>query len=835
MMSLDQRLAILLLTSCANLTLGLAVWWKDSARRVNRRFALFAIVSAGWVLSNGLVTTYGDAPAGVVWARAAFLCAAAIPLSFFLFVSVFPTARPSPPPALTRLFLTCGFVVLGLTATPLIARSTSLPNGILQVVYGPLHPVFGAYFIGGLAYSLVFLYRKLRVVTGVERLQVRYVFLGILLPIVGGTVTNLVIPLMFHSSKFSHLGPVLTILMVSLIAHAIIRYRLMNIKVAIGRGMVYLIAIATVSAAFLTIISVPSRLLATGPEGLPDWLELLLMVALAIIFNPLKNTVQTWVDRYFFRETYDYRRAVRDISRRMAETLDLQSLLEYTCDAVTKTVKPEYVAVYAKDSTGRSYTRLMLQQNAHLTQIPPPEEIDLNSRLAAHLKTLRQPVLTDDITRNFESSQDVNELSNALRQLGAAMALPIHDDESLSGFFLVGPKLSGDAFFSEDVDFLAILLSQATIAMKNAQLYSEVVLANDYVENILSTIDSAVIAVDRNGTVTRFNSAAERLTGLLTTQMKGKSFPDLPRSISRLLEATSRDSQPKTQVETTVLDLTRNLVVPVICSTSPLLDRTSQLLGAVAVINDLTGLKRLEEEKRQIERLASIGALASGIAHEIKNPLVAIKTFAELLPERFSEDDFRNDFSRVAIKEIERIDDLVARLRGFAMPSQQSLVPVDLRAPLEETLTLLRGQLEQAQVSLDLEIDDHLPPIAGHFGQLKQLFLNLLINALEATEPGGRLSIRVCNHSTREGCSVTVEVRDTGSGIPDDLLSKIFEPFVTTKPQGSGLGLSICRGITDAHRATIRARNNSPDRGVTIAVEFPSPSDILTSVPLAKR
>jgi len=169
------------------------------------------------------------------------------------------------------------------------------------------------------------------------------------------------------------------------------------------------------------------------------------------------------------------------------------------------------------------------------------------------------------------------------------------------------------------------------------------------------------------------------------------------------------------------------------------------------------------------------------------------------------------------------------------MPSQQSLVPLNLSAPLEETLTLLRGQLEQARISLDLESDDHLPLIAGNFAQLKQLFLNLLVNAVEAMEPGGSLSIRVCNHSTREGRSVAVEVRDSGSGIPEDLLSRIFEPFVTTKPQGSGLGLSICRGITDAHRATIRVRNNSPDRGVTVAVEFPSSSDIPTSVPLAKR
>ncbi len=830
MTSLDQRLAILLLTTFANLTLGLAVWWKNPSQLVNRRFALLSIAVAGWTLSNGYVITYGHGPAGVTWARAAFLCAAAIPLTFFLFVSVFPTARPSPPPAVTRLFLICGLVVFGLTATPLIARSTSLLNGVLHVVYGPLHPVFAAYLIGGLAYSLVFLHRKRRILTGAEQLQVRYMFLGTLLAIVGGTITNLVIPLVFRSSKFSHFGPLFTILMVSLIAHAIIRYRLMNIRVAIRRGMVYLLSIAAVSAAFLAILSVASRLLATGADSLPDWLELLLVVFLAVIFNPLKDTVQTWVDRYFFREPYDYRRAVRDISRQMAETLDLQSLLEYACDAVTKTVNPEYVAAYAKDSTGRVYKRLTLQQNAHVGQIPPPEEIDFHSPLAALLKTFRQPILTDDLARNLEPSSEDNELLKALRQLGAAVALPIHEDESLSGFFLVGPKLSGDAFFSEDVDLLAILLSQTTIAMKNAQLYSEVVLANDYVENILSTIDSAVIAVDRNGTVTRFNSAAERLTGLLTTQMKGKSFPDLPRSISRLLEATSRDSQPRTQIETTVLDLTRNRVVPVICSISPLLDRAGSLLGAVAVINDLTGLKRLEEEKRQVERLASIGALASGIAHEIKNPLVAIKTFAELLPERFSEEDFRNDFSRVAIREIERIDDLVARLRGLAVPSQQSLVPLDLRVPMEETLALLRGQLEQARISLDLEIDEHLAPIVGNFAQLKQLFLNLLVNAVEATEPGGSLSIRVRNHSTRDGRSVTVEVIDSGPGIPEDLLSKVFEPFVTTKPQGSGLGLSICRGITDVHRATIRARNNSPNRGVTVTVEFPSPSAIPAAI-----
>ena len=200
------------------------------------------------------------------------------------------------------------------------------------------------------------------------------------------------------------------------------------------------------------------------------------------------------------------------------------------------------------------------------------------------------------------------------------------------------------------------------------------------------------------------------------------------------------------------------------------------------------------------------------------------------MPERFSEDEFRNDFSRVAIKEIERIDVLVARLRGLAMPSDQSLAPLDLRTPLEETLALLRGQLEQARISLNLEFAEDLPLVAGDFAQLKQLFLNLLVNAVEAMDVGGSLSIRVRSHSMPERRTVTVDVIDSGVGIPEHLLSRVFEPFVTTKPHGSGLGLSICRGITDAHRATIRARNNSPSRGVTVTVAFPSSMNIATSM-----
>jgi signal transduction histidine kinase len=241
----------------------------------------------------------------------------------------------------------------------------------------------------------------------------------------------------------------------------------------------------------------------------------------------------------------------------------------------------------------------------------------------------------------------------------------------------------------------------------------------------------------------------------------------------------------------------------------------------VAVFSNLSRVKELEREKRRAERLASIGALASGIAHEIKNPLVAIKTFAELLPERFSDEEFHTDFAKVVVREIDRIDALVARLRGLT-PTVQRMVALDVTVPIQETLALLRAQLEQTHIVAATSLQSPLPLVAGNVDQLKQLFLNVFVNAIEAMSSGGRIDIRVLAQRALGSEVVIVEIEDTGGGIPPSVVSKLFDPFVTTKERGSGLGLSICRGIADAHRATIYATNSASGRGAVVVVEFPA-------------
>jgi signal transduction histidine kinase len=225
-----------------------------------------------------------------------------------------------------------------------------------------------------------------------------------------------------------------------------------------------------------------------------------------------------------------------------------------------------------------------------------------------------------------------------------------------------------------------------------------------------------------------------------------------------------------------------------------------------------------------------MGALATGIAHEIRNPLVAIKTFAELLPERADDQEFRSTFAKVAVREIHRIEELLARLRALAVPAVTRLYPLDLAVPISETLDLLRGQADRRRVRVVADIEPDLPAVRGELDQLKQLFLNLFLNALEVMPDGGTLSVSVrADRGPRGRPFVTVRVTDTGPGIPREDLPRVFEPFFTTKAHGTGLGLAICRGIADAHRAALWAEAGPAGAGTAFVLQLPA----LVDVPVA--
>jgi two-component system sensor histidine kinase HydH len=238
----------------------------------------------------------------------------------------------------------------------------------------------------------------------------------------------------------------------------------------------------------------------------------------------------------------------------------------------------------------------------------------------------------------------------------------------------------------------------------------------------------------------------------------------------------------------------------------------------------------MEEQIRRTDRLSSIGTLSAGMAHEIKNPLVTIKTFAQLLPQQHHDSEFRDTFFDLVGQEVNRIDGIVNRLLNFARPAPPSLKPISLHQIVENSLRLVEPQLVQSGMTLERHLDAPRDLIDADAEQLNQSFINFFLNAIQAMDKGGTLTVRtsVVRHSTEtpqvaglpDGDRIQVDVQDAGCGIDPGNLSKIFDPFYTTKEQGVGLGLSVSHGIILEHGGTIGVESEI-GKGSVFHIQFP--------------
>jgi PAS domain S-box-containing protein len=817
-------MALASLVSVAVLLAAVALWvlLARPQSAINRWFAAYTFAIAGWAVSIGCLHA-GLAPE--VWSRLAFLSSSFIPACFLAFTTVFPSVGPWPSRRVIRgvLLLATALAVLSVT-TPLLIHDAVLTSAGFTRKSGPLYPLFVVYFLGAWISAFVVFALKWRRERGQARTQLQYLGIGLFLSFVGGITTNLLLPFLMGRTGYTWLGPYFTLPLVIFVSHAVIRHRLMNARLFVRRSIVYLITVAIAGTVFASFLVAWTSLAGERRQVI----EVAVALAVALAFQPLKRWLQSQLDRYFYRETYNYEQIVRDASQTISSTLDLKSLLQYVCEVTSATLRTDVIACFTRNLGRDTFDVAAKKDFGGGHGALESASLSPGDPLPSFLIRTRRPLHKEDLGRNLTGPAATAAVRH-LSRLGGELALPILSETQLTGFLVVGAKLSGDAFFAEDVDLLSTLASQAAIAIKNAQLYQQVVLANEYIQNILTTMDSGVITVDGKGRVALCNSAAERMTNLSISRLVSLSLDELPHPFALQLRQTLSNGQPQVQTETTV-QTGPDRWVPIVCSTSALRDDQDTIVGALVVFSDLSKIKALESEKRRAERLAAFGTLVSGIAHEIKNPLVAIRTFAELLPERFTDADFRDTFAKVVVAEIGRIDDLVAKLRGLVVPSVQQAAATDIREPIMDTLALLSGQLEQTRTTVRRAFLDPAPLVAVDPNQLKQLFLNLFLNAIEAMGHGGVLTVRVHRGDAHDTSAVRVEVEDTGPGVPESIRNSIFDPFFTTKGQGTGLGLAICRGITDAHRGTIRADTSNENHGTIMTVEFPAATEPVETV-----
>jgi PAS domain S-box-containing protein len=808
----------LVMIALLNVIIGSYVLRQPTTGITHRTFAFFAFSIASWTLSIALA--HNVATGSTLWTRATF--ASATLMVFFLFILF--RSFPSEPQLVWTwqlvAFAGSAVALVILSFTTLIVRGAILEADGLKAEYGPLHRLFALYSFSSFVASCLMLARKYRASFGLVRLQFHYLLLGLLVPVLGVTFTNLLIPLVFGTSRLGQYGPYFGLIFLAFTAHALIRYRFMNIRLVLRRGITFLLALGGSVAVLVLGLTVGWLYAPLRFEPLHIALLIGGSTTIGLLLPPLHSVFGKILDRYVYRSDMNYQRALRDASRALVGILDLDNLADYTLRTALQAVRADRAALYL---AAADELKLQAERTEHSeATASSPLSLPRSSPLLEYFKTLTEPLVAEEILKRLPAYQ-ARPLLDVLNANKWALVVPITPEHRLQGVLALSPKLSGDPFYPDEVEFLSILTNQVGIAVRNAQLYKEVLLANQYVENILRTMDSGVITIDDRGRVALCNSTAARLTGLSTEQLTSLSVDTLPAPLGSQLQETLSDGYPRSQVET-ALPGEADRGTPLVCSTSALRDERGAVIGALIVFSDLSKVKALESEKRTSERLASLSSLVSGIAHEIKNPLVAIKTFAELLPERFSDTDFRDDFSKVVRTEVDRIDGLVGRLRSLATPKPEIAAATDLREPISETLSLLRGQFEHTQTTVHRDLGSSRALVTIDPAQAKQLFLNLFLNAIEAMPPGGQLAVSVVRLQRQGQPWIQVAVKDTGPGIPDAIRSKIFEPFFTTKTRGSGLGLAICSSITDAHRGTIRAETATPGAGTTIFVEFPGAS-----------
>lgn len=341
--------------------------------------------------------------------------------------------------------------------------------------------------------------------------------------------------------------------------------------------------------------------------------------------------------------------------------------------------------------------------------------------------------------------------------------------------------------------------------------------ASTLTENIMHSIADGIITVDNNGNITSINRTAERVTGFTPESIIDKSFTEVfseNESLKTLLNDTLSTGTNHADLE---LDYSFNKkCLHMSVTISRLKDSVNQIIGAVLVFKDLTEQHRLQAQINRAERLASLGELMAGVAHEIRNPLTSIKGFVQYL-ESTDDEQERKEYMPVIIKEVDRVNRVIQELLNFARPYKTDYKLVNINGLLQETLVLIQNKSIRHKIEINLQFAEGLPWIEGDAEQLKQVFLNLFINAVQAMEYSGEIEVSTWQE---ERNFVYVKIKDTGSGINIEDLDKIFDPFFTTKPTGTGLGLAVVQRIISAHHGQVDIKSQV-GAGTAITVKLP--------------
>ena len=831
---IGSTLAILI-ALLTQLGLGLAVFLANQHRKSNQAFLLLSLAAAAWLASLYYILTATSLPAAQIGIReassAGILIIAMLNLLRLSIGRANSDWRSILGQSRVWLIVTAAIIVLCQTKFFLqgvrILRVGSQPTPV--PIYGPGVYIYVSYFVGAIALLGVTTWRDLRRTTGGERTEIAFILIGGIAAVVVSLPLSLLLGGFFRPSQLSWFAPFRVVFFSIVVAYGIATRKMMEVGVLLRRLISYVLLATYLLALYALVWWLVATALRSSVPNAHTVAHVAAAVVIAFAMAPARGISQRLAERLFIgSHQLDFRATVSKAAKILASVTTLRDLLDRFANTVAEAVGTERVFILLPDKQGFSQRYPMVEPGARYCL-----ELSRDQATITELESNREPIVMDELHR----ARPTPQLQRVMRQLDSlqiALAMGIFARDHLAGVLLLGARKSGRIYGATEQGALQVLCGQLAVAIENAELFTEVQNAKIYNETLLENLTSGVIAAGTDERVTVFNNEAGQITGLNAQEIV--DLAALPLELAEPLITTLRTGESQENREIALRVGTGDVIIR--ASTSIFHGQDRQVLGALMVLTNITAIKRLELQIRRSDRLASLGTLSAGMAHEIKNPLVSLKTFAQLLPERYQDSDFRDTFSNLIGHEIDRIDSLVNQLLRFARPAKPILKPLHAHEILEKALTLVGHRLYQKDIKLNRSWRADTDTIHGDADQLEQVFLNFFLNAMDAMKTHGELSVKTeirsdeqwvsaltymngessGNSEAREAFRITI--RDSGEGIRAEDIPHVFDPFFTTKDYGTGLGLSVVHGIIQEHGGQIEVESEL-EKGTAFHILLP--------------
>ncbi len=605
-------------------------------------------------------------------------------------------------------------------------------------------------------------------------------------------------------------------------AYAVTRYRLMDVEVIFKRGLSFGLS-AFLVFLFYIIVARSSGEFFFQDSRARAVLAFLAILLGATVFSPLYRLIQTYMDRIFYRTSYDYRRTLLQFSKRISAERDLSGLIRTMTELISKALSIEQLALFIPEDSKDEKFQVYLKRGEQLYPIGSKPFMDKT----VVRRLLQNSVLTNPLS--ISDSTDSYSFNNPpIEDLSFPQYLALKVEDRLMGILALDRKSTGELLSSEDWELLQTLATPAALALENAALYRQSVeraeqfrMLKEYSENIIESLNVGIMVTDLDTRVVGWNKTlGDLLQKPKQDVMQHLAGEIVPLEILPEIVFFTRNTPSS-------LDLKNSCEVPIDIggehkilhiSSTPLLDSQIQPYGTVTILEDISEKVRLEEQLATSEKLASIGILAAGVAHELNTPLTGISSYAQMLKKDRTESDPDRGILDKIEKQTTRASRIIQSLLNFARQGDVPLFEdINVNEIIQDALSLLEHRLNRARIHLQRELGV-LQPIQGDESKLQQIFLNLFVNAIDSMPGGGRLSV-----STQQlDDEVGIVVSDTGEGIKPDDLVRIYDPFFTTKRdrKGTGLGLAVSYGIIKQHGGSISV-DSQPGKGTTFTIMLP--------------